>query len=70
MAADRVTEAYRQETARRETVRNNLVVFAATHHVDLKPSDIRFVQGEPEIDGMPAAQWLHAMTEETPEETP
>lgn len=59
-------EVYRWEGARRDAVTNNLVVFANARDIPLQPEDIDFVDGEPEIDGMPAEDWLEHMTEEKP----
>lgn len=55
---------YEHERVHQASVRDELVKRADERHVVLKPSDIVFVDGEPTIDGMPAGEWLDAMTEE------
>lgn len=53
--------------AQRRTLRRRLVDFARERHVPLRPEDIVIMSnGIAYIDGMPAADWLEAMTEERP----
>lgn len=54
-------------TERRARIRRELVEFAGARYIPLEPGDITFSEGFPLIDGMPADQWLEAMTEERPE---
>lgn len=53
-------------TERRARIRRELVAFATDRHIALEPGDIKFSKGFPLIDGMPADQWLEALTEERP----
>ncbi len=44
-------------------IRHALILEAGKHDIKLLPADITSVEsGYPEIDGMPAYQWLDAMT--------
>lgn len=47
---------------RRERLTAKLTTRCKTAGVTLDPGDIDWVQDEPEIDGMPADQWVDAMT--------
>lgn len=52
-----------QRTVRRERLTRELIAKANAGHVDLLPTDITWHDdNEPEIDGMPADQWVDAMT--------
>lgn len=60
-----VSKLGEEEVARRARIRQQLIKRAAAHHITLEPSDIGFVEGEPEIHQMLAEEWLALMTEET-----
>lgn len=55
-----------QERIRRERLRSELVEFATTHGVVLKPSDIEFVEDEPKIDSMTVTDWFDHMIGHSP----
>lgn len=47
------------------TTREEFIAAAAKHGIELKPHDFTGREpGELYLDGMPADQWLHAMTME------
>lgn len=51
-----------QRKTRRERLTRELVTRATAGHVNLRPTDITWHDDEPEIAGMPADQWVDAMT--------
>lgn len=59
----------RDAAENRNRIRKELEAFAHARHIALEAGDITFSEGVPLIDGIPADQWLEALTEERPEVT-
>lgn len=51
-------------TLARAAVTEAVLARAHAHELVLREQDIVWIEDEPTIDGMPAEQWLDAMTDE------